>query len=71
VTAVQRFSRQLHDQPLRTLLGLAYEYAGYVAACVFVLLLLASRVPLRVLDRIPGLRIRERIIELISRVSPG
>jgi hypothetical protein len=66
-----RFALQLRSRPLRTLAGLCLEYAGYVAACCFVLLLLATRLPFAWLDRIPGLRLRERCIELISRVSPG
>ena len=65
------FKRSLRAQPVRTALRLALEYAGFVAACVFALLLLLTRAPLGWLDRYTGLRVRERCIDLISRISPG
>ena len=55
----------------RTLLRLPLEYAGFVAACIFALLLVVTRAPLAWIDRRTGLRVRERCIELIARVSPG
>lgn len=57
--------------PLRTVGGLALEYAGYFAACVFVVLLVVTRWPLRLVDGALGTRTRERLIDLVARVSPG
>jgi hypothetical protein len=71
VKGLEQLGRSLRARPLRTLLGLGLEYAGYVAACVFALLLVASRSPLAWLDRSTGWKLRERCIELIARVSPG
>ena len=71
MSAFGRFTRALRERPMRALAGLLCEYASYLAACVFVLLLLATRLPLGFIDRTTGLRLRERIIDLIARVSPG
>jgi hypothetical protein len=68
---LRHFYAQLRRHPLRALLGLAYEYAGYVAACIFALVLLSTRWPLGLLDRSCGLHIRDRLIDLVSRASPG
>lgn len=71
MNGIEQFGRSLRARPLHTLLGLGLEYAGYLAACVFALLLIATRAPLAWLERGTGLRLRERLIELIARVSPG
>lgn len=68
---IELFGQKLSRSPARTLLGLALEYAGFLAAVVFVVLLLVTRVPLRLVDRALGTRTRERLIELLARVSPG
>jgi hypothetical protein len=68
---VALFGRRLRVRPLSAILGLALEYAGYFAACLFVIALLLTRAPLRLLDWAFGLRLRERAINLIARVSPG
>ena len=68
---VARFRHCLRTRPLHAVLRLALEYAGFVAACVFALLLLVTRAPLGWLDRHTGLGVRERCIDLISRISPG
>lgn len=65
------FGRELRRRPLRAASRLFVEYAGYLAACFFVLLLLATRVPFRLLDRAFGVRLRERCIDAIARLSPG
>ena len=71
MSGIERLGQALRERPLRTLLGLLVEYAGFVAACIFALLLIVTRVPLALIDRSTGLRLRERCIELIARVSPG
>lgn len=65
------FGPALRERPLGALLRLLLEYAGFFAASVFVILLVLTRAPLRVVDRVFGLRLRERFIELVARVSPG
>ena len=65
------FGAALRRRPLPALGGLLLEYLGFVSAILFVLLLLLTRVPLRVLDSLTGWEIRRRIIDAIARVSPG
>jgi hypothetical protein len=65
------FGRELSRRPVRALVGLGLEYAGYFAGCLFAAILLLTRFPLRLLDRATGWRLRERFIELIARVSPS
>lgn len=57
--------------PLRAALGLFVEYAMFASAVFLALVLFATRVPLRLLDRAFGLRIRERFVDFLARVSPG
>lgn len=65
------FGRALRERPFGASAGLILEYAGFFAASVFVLLLVLTRAPLRVVDRVFGLRLRERFIDLVARASPG
>jgi hypothetical protein len=58
-------------RPLGTIFGLLLEYAGFVAACAFVVVLWATRFPLRYLDETFGLTIRRRLIEMVAKLSPG
>jgi len=57
--------------PLRDGLGLFVEYAMFASAVFLALMLFATRVPLRVLDRAFGWRLRERFVDFLARVSPG
>jgi hypothetical protein len=61
----------LKKAPVRTAFGLFVEYGMFAAAVFLALGLFLTRVPLAALDRALGLRLRERFIELIARVSPG
>jgi hypothetical protein len=65
------FGLALRTSPFRTGLGLIVEYAMFASAVFLALGLYLTRVPLRLVDRALGLRLRERFIELIARVSPG
>jgi hypothetical protein len=51
--------------------GLLVEYAMFASGVFLALALFFTRVPLRVADRAFGLRLRERFIELLARISPG
>ena len=65
------FGRALRENPPRAMARLCVEYSGYFAAWGFVAFLVATRRPLRAIDRRFGLRLRERVIDAIARVSPG
>ncbi|MFI5309341.1 MAG: hypothetical protein ACHQ53_18445 [Polyangiales bacterium] len=47
------------------------QYATFAAGVGFALALFLTRVPLRWLDRATGLRVRDRAVDLIARISPG
>ncbi len=57
--------------PFQAGLGLFVEYAMFASAVFLALALFATRVPLRLLDRAFGLRLRERFVDFLARVSPG
>jgi hypothetical protein len=57
--------------PLTTGFGLILEYLMFASAVFLALSLYLTRVPMRFVDRVLGLRLRERFIELIARLSPG
>jgi hypothetical protein len=69
--ATARFGATLRDKPLHAGVGLGIEYAMFASAVGLALCLFATRVPLRVADRVLGLRLRDRFVELLARVSPG
>ena len=68
---LRRFGRELRRRPAAALLWLLLEYLQYMGGIGFSLVLLITRVPLRILDRITGLRVRERLIETVARLFPG
>ncbi len=65
------FWSALRARPLRVGLGLCVEYAMFAAAVGLALLLRLTRTPMAWLDRISGLRLRERIVSVLARLSPG
>jgi hypothetical protein len=65
------FWRAFRTRPSRALAGLTLEYAGFFAAVSLALGLIATRIPLAIVDRLFGVRLRERFIELVVRFSPG
>jgi len=71
VRATVRFGSALRDRPLRTSVELGIEYAMFASGVGLALCLFATLVPLRVADRVLGLRLRDRFVELLARVSPG
>jgi hypothetical protein len=70
-SAFALFGAALRKSPLRTSFGLIVEYAMFASAVFLALGLFLTRVPLRLIDAAFGLRLRERFIELIARLSPG
>jgi hypothetical protein len=66
-----RIGASLRERPLVAGFVLGLEYAMFASAVGLALGLFATRVPLRVADRMFGLRLRERFVELLARVSPG
>jgi hypothetical protein len=69
--ATARFGDALRDKPLRASVGLGVEYAMFASAVGLAATLFATRVPLRITDRVLGTRLRDRFVELLARVSPG
>jgi hypothetical protein len=65
------FGQAFRKQPLRTCLGMLGQYATFFAAVGFALALFLTRVPLRWFDHLTGLRVRERAVDVIGRISPG
>jgi hypothetical protein len=70
-SAFALFGTALRERPVRTAFGLFAEWGMFAAAVFLALSLYLTRVPLRLVDRALGLRLRERFVELIARVSPG
>jgi hypothetical protein len=70
-SGVALFQAAMRERPLHTGGGLALEYAMFASGLGLALSLYATRVPMRLVDDALGLRLRERFIELIARVSPG
>jgi hypothetical protein len=65
------FGRELRTRPFRTIAWLFVEYAMFFAAVLLALLLWATRRPLAAIDDRFGLRLRERFVDVIARISPG
>jgi hypothetical protein len=65
------FVEALRQKPLGTSLGLVVEYLTFASAVFLAITLYLTRKPMAFVDRVLGLRLRERFIELIARVSPG
>jgi len=63
--------KNFSENPLRALWHLGVDYAIYTGICFFVLFLLLSKAPLRLVDAVTGLSVRERLIEVIARLSNG
>lgn len=57
--------------PVSAVFGLLVEYLMFASAVFLALMLYFTRVPLRVLDEAFGLRLRERFVDFLARVSPG
>lgn len=70
-SAFSLFGAALRQRPLRVGLGLFVEYGMFASAVFLALALFATRIPLGQIDRAFGLRLRERFVELLARVSPG
>ena len=65
------FIEALRQKPFGTSLGLVVEYLTFASAVFLAVTLYLTRKPMAFVDRMLGLRLRERFIDLIARVSPG
>jgi hypothetical protein len=65
------FKAALKDRPVRTSLGLIVEYLTFGSAVFLAISLYLTRRPMAFVDRALGLRLRQRFVDLIARVSPG
>ena len=70
-SALALFKGEVKARPFGALAGLAVEYLMFASAVFLALFLFATRIPLRVLDDMLGLRLRERFVDFLARVSPG
>lgn len=71
MSGVALFREKLRQDPLRTAGSLVVEYAMFDAAVALALGLYLTRKPLALVERISGLSVRERFVELVARLSPG
>ena len=69
--ALPLFGAAIRARPVGALLGLVVEYGMFFSAVLLALGLFVTRVPLRALDAAFGLRLRQRFVDFIARVSPG
>jgi len=65
------FGERLRAGAASALGGLFVEYLTFAAAVFLALLLFATRVPFSWMDRTFGWRLRERVVDLLARASPG
>ena len=65
------FAEALRERPLATSLGFILEYLTFASAVFLAISLYLTRKPMAFVDRVLGLRLRDRFIELIARISPG
>jgi hypothetical protein len=65
------FKAALQEKPLPTSLGLVVEYLTFGSAVSLAVSLYLTRKPMEFVDRKLGLRLRDRFVDLIARVSPG
>jgi hypothetical protein len=65
------FGRELRRRPIRTTVRLLVEYLMFCAAVLLALGLFVTRKPMALLDRTLGLRLRERFVDFIAKMSPG
>ena len=70
-SAIVHYTGAVKVRPFGALAGLVVEYLMFASAVFLALLLFATRVPLRILDNALGLRLRERFVDFLARVSPG
>jgi hypothetical protein len=66
---VSLFRQQFEKEPVKTLVRLLIDYFVYTGMCFFVVFLLLSKWPLHLVDSITGLSVREKLIDLIAKVS--
>ena len=70
-SALTHFTGAVKTRPFGAAFGLVVEYLMFASAVFLALLLFATRIPLRIVDGAFGLRLRERFVDFIARVSPG
>jgi hypothetical protein len=71
LSGTELFTESLRRKPVGTSLGLVVEYLTFASAVSLALSLYLTRKPMAFVDRVLGLRLRGRFLELIARISPG
>lgn len=70
-SSVALYGEALRKSPLRAGFGMLIEYPMFASAVFLAASLFLTRVPLRIVDNVLGLRLRERFVNLLARISPG
>ena len=70
-SGTEHFREAWRRKPVRSTLALGVEYGMFASGMGLAAALFLTRVPMRLLDSATGLRLRERFIELLARISPG
>ena len=63
------FARQFKKNPVRASVGLAADYFIYVGMFAFVLAIILLRYPLKAVDSVFGLELREKLVNLVGKIS--
>lgn len=71
MSGLRLFLAKLRARPTAALAGLLLDYATYAAMVPFFVLLWTFKWPLRLLDRVTGLRVRKAIVDAIAKVAHG
>jgi hypothetical protein len=70
-SGVGLFRAALRERPVGAAAGLVVEYLTFASAVFLAITLYLTRHPMGFLDRVLGLRLRERFVDFIARISPG
>jgi hypothetical protein len=71
MSGVALFWEKLRKAPLSAAGSLAVEYAMFETAAALALSIYLTRKPLAFVERVSGVRVRERFVDFVARLSPG
>jgi hypothetical protein len=69
--ATALFREAVKEHPVKSVGGLVLEYGMFASGLFLAAALYSARVPLSAVDRALGLKLRERCVDLLARLSPG
>ena len=71
MSGTRLFLAKLRKRPVAAVAGLLFDYATFAAMVPFFVLLWVFKWPLWLVDRMTGWRVREAVINVISKVAHG